>query len=160
LKRHAADAYYREIYLRGEKEWRQQAILAWAARLTAARTSKDVNRSAWFILSVVAPDNIRPVRDRDQCALLRDLAGPLPFRKLNIDPAWLAWNNGTVRRLAEQTYAERRLPEGTLDPTLLGVLADALVDASCDDTALLGQLRDSAPHWRGCFAVDLLLGKS
>jgi hypothetical protein len=40
------------------------------------------------------------------------------------------------------------------------VLADALVDAGCTDPDLLHHLRDPGPHGRGCWSVDLLLGKS
>jgi hypothetical protein len=95
-----------------------------------------------------------------QAAWLRDLFGPLPFRLLPpLAPAWLGWNEGTVRRLAEGAYGDRRLPEGTLDPASLTVLADALEDAGCDQADLLAHHRGPGPHARGCWAVDLLLGK-
>jgi hypothetical protein len=93
-----------------------------------------------------------------QAALLRDLFGPLPFRLLpRLAPAWLGRNEGTVGRLAEGAYDDRRLPGGTLDPTSLAVLADALEDAGCDQADLLGHLRGPGPHVRGCWAVDLIL---
>ena len=53
----------------------------------------------------------------------------------------------------------RSLPAGTLDPARLAVLADALEDAGCTDAGLLGHLRGPGPHVRGCWAVDLLIGK-
>jgi hypothetical protein len=94
-----------------------------------------------------------------QCRLLRCVFGN-PFRPVPvIDPAWLSWQNGTVERLARAAYEERRLPEGTLDPARLAVLADALEDAGCADAELLGHLRAPGPHVRGCRAVDLLPGK-
>jgi hypothetical protein len=40
----------------------------------------------------------------------------------------------------------------------LPVLADALEDAGHADAALLGHLRGAGPHWRGCWAVDHVLG--
>ncbi len=46
----------------------------------------------------------------------------------------------------------------TLDPVRLMVLADALEEAGCNE-ALTGHLRDSAPHYRGCWVLDLLLCK-
>jgi hypothetical protein len=96
-----------------------------------------------------------------QAVLLRDLFGPLPFRLLPpVAPAWLGWGGGTVGRLAEGVYGDRRLPEGTLDPTSLAVLADALEEAGCDQPDLLSHLRGPGPHVRGCWAVDLILGKS
>jgi hypothetical protein len=51
------------------------------------------------------------------------------------------------------------MAEGTLDPARLTVLADALEDAGCTDADLLGHLRSPGPHVRGCWAVDLVLGK-
>jgi hypothetical protein len=40
------------------------------------------------------------------------------------------------------------------------VLADALEEVGCTDAGLLGHLRGPGPHVRGCWAVDLLLGRS
>jgi hypothetical protein len=94
-----------------------------------------------------------------QSALLHDLFGPLPFRPVSLTPAVLAWNDATVARLARATYEERHMPEGTLDNARLAVLADALEEAGCSDADILGHLRGLGPHVRGCWIVDLLLGK-
>jgi hypothetical protein len=100
------------------------------------------------------------VERAEQCRLLRDVAGD-PFRPLPIlDPVVTAWNDGCVVRLATAAYAERDLPSGTLDGQRLSVLADALEDAGCTDAELLGHLRGPGPHWRGCFALDLILGRT
>ena len=72
----------------------------------------------------------------------------------------LAWNDATVVRLAQAAYEERRLPAGTLDSGRLAVLADALEEAGCSDEQALQHLRWSGAHYRGCFVVDLLLGKA
>jgi hypothetical protein len=94
-----------------------------------------------------------------QCQLLRDLFGD-PFRPApEFRPDWLLWNGGAVRTLAEAAYEERQLPEGTLDPARLPILADALEDAGCTDAELLGHLRGPGPHVRGCWALDRILGK-
>jgi hypothetical protein len=96
---------------------------------------------------------------RRQCDLLRCIFGN-PFHPTHfIDPELLAWNEGLVRRLAEAAYEERALPEGTLDLDLLAILADALEDAGCADAELLGHLRGPGPHVRGCWALDVVLGK-
>jgi hypothetical protein len=90
--------------------------------------------------------------DRARAALIRDLWGN-PFRPLSVASAWLKWNDGVVPCLARSVYEEgafERLP----------VLADALEDAGCRHEPLLGHLRGPGPHVRGCWAVDLLLGKS
>jgi hypothetical protein len=93
-----------------------------------------------------------------QTDLLRDVVGN-PFRAAALDPAWLAWNDGVVVKLARAAYEDRSLPSGELDLARLAVLADALEEAGCTDVELLGHLRCPGPHVRGCFAVDLLLGR-
>jgi hypothetical protein len=93
-----------------------------------------------------------------QCQLLRDLFGN-PFCPATISPFWLTWNDATVVRLAQSAYAERHMPEGTLDNGRLAVLADALEEAGCNDADVLGHLRGPGPHVRGCWPVDLCLGK-
>jgi hypothetical protein len=101
---------------------------------------------------------------RDQAPILvdlvRDLFGPLPFRPSPpLPPAVLAWNDGTVPRIAQGIYDERRMPAGTLETARLAVFADALLDAGCEDEALIQHCREPGPHVRGCWAVDLILGK-
>jgi hypothetical protein len=88
----------------------------------------------------------------EQADLLRDLLGN-PFRQAPADPAWLAWREGTIACLAQAIYDSQtcaRLP----------VLADALEEAGCTDVDVLGHCRVPGPHARGCWVVDLLLGKS
>lgn len=70
---------------------------------------------------------------------------------LPADPAWLAWNDHTVRRLARHIRA-------TGETDLLPVLADALEDAGCAEEAALAHLRDGRPHARRCWVLDLILG--
>jgi hypothetical protein len=86
-----------------------------------------------------------------QCQLLRDIVGD-PFRPAAVAPAWLAWGGGTAPKLARAVYDEHAFDR-------LPVLADALEEAGCTDRTILGHLRGSGPHVRGCWAVDLLLGK-
>jgi hypothetical protein len=94
-----------------------------------------------------------------QVTTVRCLLGN-PFRPVNISSAVLAWNDAVVVRLAHTTYEERHLPEGTLNNTRLLILADALEEAGCADADILGHLRGPGPHVRGCWVVDLCLGKS
>jgi hypothetical protein len=96
---------------------------------------------------------------RKRLALLAELVGEPGHPSPALPPAVLAWNDHVVRRLAQSAYHEWRLPEGTLDPGRLGILADALLDAGCTDDALLAHLRSPGPHVRGCWVIDLLLGK-
>jgi hypothetical protein len=100
--------------------------------------------------------------EREQAAvaaLLREIFGD-PFRPSPPLPtAILAWNGGTVRRIAEGIYEARRLPEGTLDAARLAVLANALLDAGCEDGPLIQHCREPGPHVRGCWPIDLILGQ-
>jgi hypothetical protein len=95
-----------------------------------------------------------------QAKLLRDIFGPLPFRRVSIPPSVRAWQDATVVRLSEASYECRRLPDGTLEPQRLFVLADALEEAGCNDVGILAHLRGGGVHVRGCYVLDLLLGKS
>jgi len=80
--------------------------------------------------------------------LLRDLvASPLP--PMTIDPTWAT---PTVRSLAQAIYAERAFDR-------LPILADALEEAGCTEVAILEHCRGPGPHVRGCWVVDLILGK-
>ena len=79
------------------------------------------------------------------------------LRPVTLNPAWLT---PTVVQLAQAVYEERQLPEGTLDPAHLAVLADALEEAGCTDEAILTHLRGPGPHVRGCHVIDLILGRS
>jgi hypothetical protein len=87
------------------------------------------------------------------CGLLRCVIGN-PFRPLPSTPILTP----IVVSLAQAAYDERLLPSGELDPARLAVLSDALEDAGCAD-AILSHLRASGPHVRGCWALDLILGK-
>jgi hypothetical protein len=96
---------------------------------------------------------------RDQVRLLHDVVGS-PFRPPPPIPApVLNWSDGTGSRLARAAYDERQLPSGHLDPGHLAVLADALEEAGCGDAVLMAHLRSPGPHVRGCWAVDLVLGR-
>jgi hypothetical protein len=76
-----------------------------------------------------------------------------PFRPVVVDPPWLTWNDAAVRKLAQFIYDERRFAD-------LPILADALEDAGCSDADILAHCRGGGEHVRGCWVVDLLLGKS
>jgi hypothetical protein len=93
-----------------------------------------------------------------QTSLLRCIFGN-PFRPIAISSSVLAWNDSLVVRLAQAAYEDRHLPEGTLDNGRLAILADALEEAGLTDANILGHLREPRPHVRGCWLVDLCLGK-
>jgi hypothetical protein len=138
-----------------------EGAAVWAVRYYVTKTN------AWQIALFTGADSRRAAissvagepnaEEAAQAGLLRDIIGSLFFAPVAPDATWLT---PTVTRLARAAYEERRLPEGTLDLARLAVLADALEDAGCADPDLLAHLRGPGPHVRGCWAVDLLLGKS
>lgn len=69
-----------------------------------------------------------------------------------INRDWLLANDGLAARLAKSV-------EESAEFDRLPVLADALLDAGCDDDELLEHLREGATHYPGCWALDAVLGK-
>ena len=115
-----------------------------AANYFSARTvrlgskgNRQTRKVAWFNEMVV------------QGILLRDIFGN-PFRPVALEPAWLT---STVLALASGIYEERAFDR-------LPILADALMDAGCDHADILDHCRGDGPHVRGCWVVDLILGKA
>jgi hypothetical protein len=66
---------------------------------------------------------------------------------------WVRQNDACVLKIAQGIYEDRTF-------YLLPILADALLDAGCDDEELIAHCRSEGPHVRGCWAVDAILGKS
>jgi hypothetical protein len=86
---------------------------------------------------------------KGQAELLRDILGN-PFRPVTFSPEW---RTDTAVSLARQMYDSREFGA-------MPILADALQDAGCDADDILSHCRDtSATHVRGCWVVDLVLGK-
>jgi hypothetical protein len=84
-----------------------------------------------------------------QVALLHDIVGN-PFRPIPLDRAW---RTSDVMLLANGSYVSQ-------DFGAMPILADALQEAGCDSDDVLTHLRDPhATHVRGCWALDLVLGK-
>jgi hypothetical protein len=83
-----------------------------------------------------------------QAALLRDVVGN-PFRCASVGSSFVTAN---VLSIARAIYADRAFDR-------LPILADALEDAGCDQADILEHCRGPGPHVRGCWVVDLVLGK-
>lgn len=81
-------------------------------------------------------------------ALVRDIFGN-PFRPASVDSSCLT---SMVRLLAQSIYDDRAFDR-------MPVLADALEEAGCINVDILRHCRGLGPHVRGCWVVDLLLGK-
>ncbi len=63
-----------------------------------------------------------------------------------------SWLTSDVLVLAKQMYESR-------DFGAMPILADALQDAGCDNEDILNHCRTEGVHIRGCWVVDLVLGK-
>jgi hypothetical protein len=128
------------------------AASSWEGMLAAAATESDVWTAANGVQSALEMDDIPRKYWKRQSDFLRDIFGPLPFRPVIVNSSWLAWNDDIAVKLAQGIYDEQAFDR-------LPILADALEDAGCDNADILNHLRSPSPHVRGCFALDLLLGK-
>ena len=143
-------------------EWR---VLASADDLPAVRKMRLVdlvlnsNALTWYSLSSVSNGVTQLVRQspiedsleeqKAHCELLRDVFGN-PFRPVHFSPDW---RTDTAISLARVMYDAREF-------SAMPILADALQDAGCDNDDILTHCRDTAlTHVRGCWVVDLVLGK-
>ena len=100
-------------------------------------------------IQIKARRSAREAEDRAHADLFRDIIGN-PFRPVAFDPAW---RTETAVGLAERMYDSR-------DFSTMPVLADALEDAGCDHPDMLAHCRGGGPHVRGCWVIDLVLGKA
>jgi hypothetical protein len=82
-------------------------------------------------------------------SLNRDSFGN-PFRPVAFDPNWRTSNVVSLARSMNESRDFSAMP----------ILSDALQDAGCDHADILDHCRGSGPHVRGCWVVDLVLGKS
>jgi hypothetical protein len=112
----------------------------------------------WSLSTEVASEALHCSKDEnavwdaegtDAGRIMRDIFGN-PFRPVSFSPSW---RSDTAIALAKQMYESR-------DFGAMPILADALQDAGCDSEDVLNHCRNaSATHVRGCWVVDLVLGK-
>ena len=131
---------------------RQGNAAACAATAATEANLEIARQAAWLAAHARAPaPSAMRAELQAQADLVRDLFGN-PFRQpVVVDTAWLEWDGGAVRRLAQAVYTEQAFD-------LLPVLADALEDAGCAGPVLLDHLRRPGAHALGCWALDRLLG--
>lgn len=126
----------------------------WAGGLNI---TEDVNSCVFYAANVsmrmiddeMKAHKVRAEIVRQQSCFLRDVIGPSPFFATLFDKRW---RTEIVNTLAQGIYDDR-----TFDR--MPILADALQDAGCEDADILDHCRSNGPHVRGCWVVDLLLGK-
>ena len=122
------------------------SAISMIARNDQATSDPSAPERAWF--------QAKEAEQAAQVGLVRCVFGNPFAAQQPIDSAVLRWNDGTVLRIASGIYEERAFER-------LPVLADALLDAGCDDEAMLEHCRQQeGVHAKGCWVIDLLLGKS
>ena len=134
-----------------------QDLLDRGIRPTEPRTMTTIN----FLLLLTCPDKslrgvstyqgYQHIRERvdNLPFLVRDIVGN-PFRPLAFDPAW---RTEQTIGIAGKMYDEREF-------AAMPILADALEEAGCDNADILTHCREPGVHVRGCWVVDLVLGKA
>jgi hypothetical protein len=93
-----------------------------------------------------------------QVRLLHDVFDHMFLSDLAI-PGELSWVTSNVIQHAQRAYQDRHLPSGVLDNSALAALADAMEEGGCSIQTMLTHCRSSGPHVRGCWVIDLILGK-
>jgi len=147
-----------------EEEWEQASdLMVLATQDVRNEADKGPVSAAFFSITARGPTEItdllrvpaaasRGAGERAaQSCLLRDIFNP--FYSQTAVSIWLHGNGNNVPELARTIYLERRFSD-------LPFLADALEEAGCTDAALFDHCRQPGEHVRGCWVVDLLLGKS
>jgi hypothetical protein len=86
--------------------------------------------------------------ERSIIHIIRDIFGN-PFRPVTILPEW---RTSTVLALATGIYEEKAFDR-------MPILVDALQDSGCDNEEILQHCRSETVHTRGCWCVDLILGR-
>jgi hypothetical protein len=160
----AAEADIRAAWLKGPFD---DAVIACLQASTsdvdllrgALHAARSVIHAVWQFRREFARDGeppraylppIRPAEEAVLCELVREIFNP--FRPAALEKGSQACHDGRATNLARAAY-----DDGAFDR--LPILADALEDAGCTDSDLLGHFRGPGPHVRGCWALDLVLRK-
>jgi hypothetical protein len=138
----------REVW--ADADWRGTSEGMLARALTGKTVLTAAIQTSWHASYLVGGATLHSEQERiAQGALLRDIVGN-PFRPVVFSRKW---RTDTVLALSRQMYESR-------DFGAMPILADALQDAGCDSEDILLHCRDATlAHVRGCWVVDLVLGK-
>ena len=137
----------------------QRAVLcaAEAARLAARATDRrfvlaaDIKQCAYYASAAEKFGQRYPYpSDVFQANALRCIIGDSLATPVAL---YSPWQTATTVAVASSIYADRAFDQ-------LPILADALEDAGCTDAAMLEHCRLPGEHFRGCWVVDLVLGKT
>jgi hypothetical protein len=133
------------------EELAARRLVRWGAHLNAWTAAVEAGRTARGVAARIG-EWAAAAETKFQCDLLHEVFGN-PFRRATVDPSWLAWEGGTVPRLAGAVYEGRTFDQ-------LPILGDALEEAGCTDVDVLAHCRQQpGAHVRGCWVLDLVLGR-
>ena len=116
---------------------------------TPTDASVEFASNPWGTAWTAAYDAVRPADAKRFSQTVRDIFGN-PFRAVAFDPKW---RTEAAVGLALRMYDDR-------DFAAMPILADALEEAGCEDADILAHCREPGVHVRGCWVVDLVLGKA
>jgi hypothetical protein len=121
-----------------------------ASRRDAVKTFRAAEHARYAFAALSRPDWDAGHQRAEglHVALARDIFEN-PFRKVAFKAMW---RTHTTLGVATRIYEGREF-------SAMPILADALEDAGCTDVDILPHLRSPGPHARGCWALDLILGK-
>jgi len=140
----AAERYADGLCPRREtKKLCKHSDLAWLAQPEPLASALEVVR-----LVVEEQPSVGPMRAAD---VVREVLGD-PFRPVALRHEWLRNEGAAVAHLVGAIERDGRYEE-------MPILADALEDAGCRVTAVLDHCRATVTHARGCWVMDLLLGR-
>ncbi len=139
----AGDAW--KVYTVATFNTRQAARLAYLSAQVAAFVTEESSRTAVRFAAQLVP----PAK---QVEVLRCICGTLIYHPAPLDPVLLTWHSSLLVSMAQRMYDTR-------DRGDMPILADALEEAGCTNADILNHCRQSGEHGRGCWVVDLILGK-
>jgi hypothetical protein len=117
-----------------------RSLATWPSEAAASRSMTAIE--------VTAARAIEQKRHRE---MIHCLVGN-PFNAISLDPVWLSWSDHTVGKIAQAIYDNCVFDQ-------MPILADALEEAGCTEPSILDHCHSGGEHVRGCWVVDLLLGK-
>jgi len=146
------DSVYRALSV-GEHLIRAQWFACDQQRRLMRQSYSRIVRTLHSVMDHLLPaDSLLPLANKTwhhQVGLIHDIFGPYPLRPVLCDRGW---HTGTIAALAQGIYDDRAFDR-------LPILADALEDAGCTNADILNHCRQPGEHVRGCWVVDLVLGR-
>ena len=130
----------------------RRKVSRWATAIHPGATSHDDWAARWSAWAAADPKAVTPVTGFVSQPAFRDFLAEVYGPRSGAVAFSPAWRTENAVTLAAGMYASR-------DFAGLPVLADALEEAGCDSDAILGHCRGPGPHGRGCWVIDLILGK-